>query len=140
MDTTAKKMAEREKVRIMQFEVIYELVEGVRKFMEKILEPEDVRTDLGKVKVLAKFLDDKSRQIIGGRVTEGEVKKGAKIEVYRNEEKVGQGRMISLQRNKNEAEQVQKGEECGILFEGSVKIEEGDVLLIYTEEKVKGQL
>jgi len=68
------------------------------------------------------------------------VKKGAKIEVYRNEEKVGQGRMISLQRNKNEAEQVQKGEECGILFEGSVKIEEGDVLLIYTEEKVKGQL
>ena len=140
VDTTAKKMAEREKVRIMQFEVIYELVEGVRKFMEKILEPEDVRTDLGKVKVLAKFLDDKSRQIIGGRVTEGEVKKGAKIEVYRNEEKVGQGRMISLQRNKNEAEQVQKGEECGILFEGSVKIEEGDVLLIYTEEKVKGQL
>ena len=140
VDPVAKKMAERERVRIMQFEVIYDLVEEVRKFMEKILEPEEVRTDLGKIKVLAKFLDDKSRQIIGGRVIEGEVKKGARIEVFRNEEKVGFGRMISLQRNKKEAEQVQKGEECGILFEGGVKIEEGDILLIYTEEKIKGQL
>ena len=140
MDSAAKKIAERERVKIMHFEVIYDLVEEVRKFMEKILEPEEVRTDLGRVKVLAKFLDEKSRQIIGGRVVEGEVKKGAQIEVFRNEEKVGKGRMISLQRNKKDAEQIVKGEECGILFEGGVKIEEGDTLLIYTEEKIKGQL
>ena len=140
MDSAAKKIAERERVKIMHFEVIYDLVEEVRKFMEKILEPEEVRTDLGRVKVLAKFLDDKNRQIIGGRVVEGEVKKGAQIEVFRNEEKMGKGRMISLQRNKKDAEQIVKGEECGILFEGGVKIEEGDTLLIYTEEKIKGQL
>ena len=140
MDSAAKKIAERERVKIMHFEVIYDLVEEVRKFMEKILEPEEVRTDLGRIKVLAKFLDDKNRQIIGGRVVEGEVKKGAQIEVFRNEEKMGKGRMISLQRNKKDAEQIVKGEECGILFEGGVKIEEGDTLLIYTEEKIKGQL
>jgi len=146
MDSTAKKMAEREKVKIIIFEVIYDLVEGVQKLMEKIVEPKEVRRDLGKVKVLAKFLTEKNRQIIGGRVTEGEIKKGALIEVFRpsrdagegTEEKIGQGKMINLQRNKKNAALISKGEECGILFEGDAIIEEGDILLFYTEEKKKG--
>ena len=145
MDFTAKKMAERERVKLIIFEVIYDLVEGVRKIMEKIVEPEEIRTDLGKVKVLAKFLAEKNRQIIGGRVIEGEVKKGALIEVFRgeggrSEEKIGQGKMINLQRNKKDAALISKGEECGILFEGNVIIEEGDILLFYREEKRKGEL
>jgi translation initiation factor IF-2 len=140
IDPIAKRIAERENVRIMLFEIIYDLVEGVRKLMEKIAAPEEVRHDFGKVKVLAKFLAEKNRQIIGGRVIEGEVKKGALIEVFRDEEKIGQGRMINLQRNKKDIDSVGKGEECGILFEGEVKIEEGDVLQIYTEEKIKGKL
>ncbi len=132
----------REKVRVLAFDVIYDLVEGVRKAMERIVEPEEVRTELGKVKVLVKFLAEKNRQIVGGRVAEGEVKKGALIEVFRegNEEKIGQGRMINLQRNKKDIDSVQKGEECGILFEGDVQLEEGDTLLFYTEEKRKAQL
>ena len=151
MDFTAKKMAEREKVKLIIFEVIYDLVEGVQKLMEKIVEPKEVRKDLGKVKVLAKFLTEKNRQIIGGRVTEGEIKKGALIEVFRpgrgaggerTEEKIGQGKMINLQRNKKNADLISKGEECGILFESiyppDVIIEEGDILLFYTEEKKKG--
>jgi translation initiation factor IF-2 len=147
MDFIAKKMAEREKVKIIIFEVIYDLVERVRKIMEKIVEPKELRTDFGKVKVLAKFLTEKNRQIIGGRVTEGEIKKGALIEVFRpardagggrTEEKIGQGKMINLQRNKKNAVLISKGEECGILFEGDVIIEEGDILLFYTEEKKKG--
>jgi translation initiation factor IF-2 len=140
IDPVAKRISERERIKIMTFEIIYDLVEGVRKFMEKILEPQEFRVDLAKVKVLAKFLAEKNRQIIGGRVTEGEVKKGAMIEVFRNEIKIGQGKMINLQRNKKDIESVLKGEECGILFEGNVKIEEGDVLQIYTEERKKGQL
>jgi len=73
-------------------------------------------------------------------VIEGEVKKGAMIEVWRSEEKLGQGRMINLQRNKKDIDEVQKGDECGILFEGDVKIEEGDILLIFVEERIKGEL
>ncbi len=139
-DPVAKKISEREKIRIMTFEIIYDLVEGIRKFMEKIIEPRELRIDLAKVKVLANFLAEKNRQIIGGRVTEGEVKKGVLIEVFRNETKIGQGKMINLQRNKKDVDSVSKGEECGILFEGSAKIEGGDVLVIYTEERKKGQL
>jgi translation initiation factor IF-2 len=140
IDPVAQKLAEREKVKIMTFEVIYDLVEGVRKFMEKIVAPEEVRIDLGKVKVLAKFLAEKNRQIVGGRVIEGEVKKGSLIEVFRNEEKIGQGKMINLQRNKKDVDSVSKGEECGILYEGDTKIEEGDILVIYTEERRKVEL
>jgi len=139
-DPIAQKLAEREKVKVMTFEVIYELVEGIRKLMEKFVEPEEVRVDLGKVKVLAKFLVEKNRQIIGGKTIEGEVKQGSLIEVLRGEEKIGQGKIINLQKNKKDVDSVSKGEECGILFEGSTKIEEGDVLLIYTREKRKAGL
>ena len=129
----AKQLAEREKIKIMTFEIIYDLVEGVRKFMEKIMAPEAVREDLGKVRVLAVFLTEKNRQIIGGRIAEGEVRKGAQIEVFRVEELVGRGKLINLQRNKKDIEKAGKGEECGILFEGDTKIEVGDILAIYTE-------
>jgi translation initiation factor IF-2 len=140
IDPIAQKIVERESLRIMTFEVIYDLVEGVRKFMEKIVSPEQIRTDLGKVKVLAKFLTTKGRQIIGGRVIEGEVRKGSLIEVFREEEKIGKGKMVNLQRNKKDIDLVPKGEECGILYEGDAKVEEGDILLIYIEERRKGQL
>ena len=140
IDPVAQKIVERESLRIMTFEVIYDLVEGVRNLMEKIVSPEQIRTDLGKVKVLAKFLITKGRQIIGGRVIEGEVRKGSLIEVFREEEKIGKGKMVNLQRNKKDIDLVPKGEECGILYEGDVKVEEGDILLIYIEERRKGQL
>jgi len=139
-DAVAKKISEREKIKIMTFEVIYALVEEIRKLMERFTMAEEVRTDLGKMKVLAKFLAEKNRQIIGGRVTEGEIQKGASIEVWRSEEKIGSGRLINLQRNKKDADLISRGEECGILFEGDVKIEEGDVLLFYKEEKRKNLL
>ncbi len=136
----AQLLAEREKIKIMEFEVIYELVEGVRKIMEKIIKPEVVRIDFGKVKISAIFRTEKNRQILGGKVIEGEIKKGALVEIFREEEKVGQGRIINLQRGKKDSERAKKGEECGVLYEGEVKIEEGDALMIYTEERKKGEL
>lgn len=139
-DSMAARIAEREKIRIMTFEVIYDVVEAVRKFMEKILEPEETRIDLGKVKVLVKFLAEKNRQIIGGKVIEGEARQGSSIEVFRGEEKIGAGRLINLQRNKKDIEKVPKGEECGILFEGNTKVEEGDILAFYLIERRKGEL
>jgi len=139
-DAVARQMAEREKIRIISVEVIYNLVEEVRNSMERIMAKESVRTDLGKVKILGVFLTDKNRQIIGGKVIEGEVKKGGSIEVIRQENIVGKGRMISLQRDKKDIDKVAKGQECGMMYEGDIKVEVGDVLAIYTEEKIKGEL
>jgi len=140
VNPTAKVLTEREKIKIMAFDVIYDLVEGVRKFMERKVLSETVRTDFGKVKTLVKFLTEKNRQIVGGKVIEGEVKKGALIEIFRDENLIGKGKMVNLQKNKKDVERVLKGEECGILYEGDTKIEEGDVLVIYIEERRKGEL
>lgn len=142
INPVAKKLLQREEtnVNMVNFDIIYDLVEGVRKFMEKILEREIVRTDIGKMKVLVPFWSKKNRQIVGGRITEGEVKKGASIEVLRDEEVIDRGRMVNLQKNKKEVERVAKGEEAGILYEGNKKIEKGDTLIFYTKEKRKMEL
>jgi len=139
-DPIAQSLAGREKIKIICFEVIYELAQGVRDLLEKRVSSEIVRNDLGKVKILEIFLTEKNRQIIGGKVIDGEAKRGASIEVYRNEEKVGQGKITKLQKEKKEIGEVVKGAECGILYQGDTKIEEGDILHIYIKESRKGEL
>lgn len=143
-DPVVKKIAEREKIRILTFDVIYELVEKLREIMSKTQIAEIVRKDLGRLKVLAHFFAEKNRQIIGGKVIAGELRRGTTIEVLRNDEKgeykIGQGRLINLQKNKKDAVLIQKGEECGILFEGDIKIEMGDILVFFTQEQVKPEI
>jgi len=136
----ALKWAEQEKIRVKCFDVIYELFQEVRLMMEKVLSKEIVRQDIGKVKTLVVFMTEKNRQIVGGKIIEGEVEKGLKIEIYRGEEKIGKGKMINLQRNKKNIEKATKGEEVGILYEGDVKIEVGDEIVFYKEEREKGEL
>lgn len=140
-DPIAQNLAERERIKIMIFDIIYDLAQNARELMEKRLKPEIVRQDLGKMKTLVIFKTDKRRQIVGGKVVEGEVRKnGTLIEVFREEEKVGDGRLINLQINKKDVEKAVRGDECGILYEGDAKIQEGDTLVIYTKEKRKVEL
>jgi len=133
-------LIERLKVKVKIFELIYELVQAVRLAAMNLLEPEIVRNDLGEVKILAVFKKEKNRIVIGGKVISGRVKRGSLIEVIRNEEKVGQGRLLQLQRNRKDIEEVAKGSECGILFEGNIDIQEGDILKVYEEEKIRQEL
>jgi len=127
-------------VRIKTFNVIYELIQALRNAMEKSLDVETSRKDVGKLKALLVFWAEKNRQIVGGKITEGEFKKGLKVDIMRDEIKVGAGRIINLQRNKKDIEKLVKGDEAGILFEGNVKIEEKDVVVAWVEERQKGIL
>lgn len=128
------------KVRIKTFDIIYELIQNIRQGMEKSLEPEVIRNDIGKLKTLIVFWGEKNRQIVGGKIIEGELKKGLKLDVLRNEEKIGAGKIVNLQRDKKDIDKLSKGDEAGILFEGNVKIEKGDILAAFTEERKKGEL
>ncbi|MCK4355168.1 translation initiation factor IF-2 [Candidatus Parcubacteria bacterium] len=139
-NSTAQTLARDRGVKIKTYDVIYELSQGVREFMEKALSTEVIREDMGKLKVLLVFLSEKNRQIIGGKIIEGRIEKGGKIEVWRDDEKIGKGKMINLQKNKKNIEKAGKGEEVGILYEGTVKIEQDDELKIYTEKMVKETL
>lgn len=136
----AQKLAEKDKIKIMNFEIIYDLVEELRKFMIKIAKPKIVRRDLAKLSVVATFFSEKNRQIVGGKVSEGEIKRGTQIEVFRNDELIGKGKLINLQKNKRDVEKVPRGELAGILFEGNAKIQDGDILVFYIEEKEGGNV
>lgn len=133
----AQDFSQREKIRIFLFDIIYDLVEGTRKIMNQLLEPEKVRRDLGKMKVLVEFWRKGNRQIVGGKIIEGEIIKDSLIEIFRNDELIGRGRILSLQKEKRDIDKAKKGEEVGILFEGNARIKQDDILLIYTEEKRK---
>ncbi|MCP6726956.1 MAG: translation initiation factor IF-2 [Patescibacteria group bacterium] len=133
-------LAEQEKVRIETFDVIYELIERARKLLEGSIKEEIVRTNTGSLRILAIFRTDKGKQIIGGEVFRGEARKGAEVEIIRNEEMIGKGKITGLQRNKKESSSVPEGEEAGLLYEGGEKVEEGDVLEFYVKEVQKQEL
>lgn len=128
-------VAERAGVRIVTFDVIYELVQGIRKFMERSIEPQIVRRDVGKLRVLAVFLQEKNRQIVGGRMVSGEIQKGGQLEIWRGEDFIGKGKIVNLQKDKKNIAKAKTGEEVGILYDGEGRIAEGDILIIYLQEQ-----
>lgn len=138
--TVAKRMAEKEDVSVKAFSVIYELVDEIKNNMADLLPPEVVRTDLGRLKVLAIFKTGKKDMIVGGKVIDGKAVKKAFVEIKRDKEIVGKGEISNLQQNKKPVEEVKSGNECGITFEGSFKIEEGDIMEFYEEKEERRKL
>ena len=136
----AKRMAENAKVAIETFNIIYKLVESVKERMSSMLPPEIVRTDFGRLSVLAVFKTGKRDMIVGGRVSEGKMIRGTQIEVKRDDEIIGKGAMGNLQQNKQNADEVNQGNECGVVFDGNLKIQVGDTLICYKEEEKRRSL
>ena len=140
-DSVAQRLVGQLKIKPINFEIIYELVQSLRQLMEKMLKPEVIKKELGRMKTLVVFWAEKNRQIVGGRILEGEVKREkTSIEVYREKELKGRGKLVNLQKNKKDIAIAGKGEEIGILYEGDVKIEKGDEIVFYQQERKKVEL
>lgn len=140
IDGKAKMFAQQKGVKVKIFEVIYELVQEIRREMTNILEPEVKRVDLGKFKVTHLFKQGKGEQIIGGKVIDGEILLNTKVEIIREEELLGKGRIKTLQKEKQNIGKATKGQQVGMLFRAETELEEGDILQIFREEKEKGTL
>lgn len=136
----AKRMAEAGKVEIKNYKIIYELVTEIKNRLIEMLPPEIERTELGKMKVLAIFKTGKKDMIVGGKVIAGKIVNGSLLEVIRNDNPIGKGKLFNLQQNKINTDEVARDNECGITFEGETKIKEGDVLVSYKEEVKKKSL
>ena len=136
----ANRLAEGAGIKIKIYKIIYELIEDIKKALSDLLPVEIVRTDTGVLKVLAIFKNGKKEMIVGGRVNSGKISKGENIEVERDGEIIGRGKLSNLQQNKENTQEVNRGNECGVTFEGSVKIKEGDKLFCYIEETKKRKL
>lgn len=129
-----RELAERSSVMIEKFEIIYELVQRVRELMENKVAPEVVRKNIGELAVLAVFFAEKEQQIVGGKVVKGEVYKGVLVEIVREGEVVGKGKVKNVQQSKVDVSLVERGEECGLMFQGAQLVQAGDRLRFFTEE------
>ena len=142
VDTTpvAKRMAESSNIEIKNYKVIYELVEDIKSRLVAMLPPIVERTDFGKLEVLAIFKTGHGDMIVGGKIISGKMTNSSLIEVTRNDNVIGKGKLSNLQENKVNVDECVRGKECGITFLGETKIKAGDVLLSYREEIKKRTL
>jgi translation initiation factor IF-2 len=138
--TPAKSLAKAKNVEINCYAIIYELLEYIRQKVESMISPEIIRHDLGKLKILAIFRHEKNDNIVGGVVTQGLIKKDAKINVWRNGEMLGSAKLASLKSGKEEVSEVDTNQQCGVLIEYPEPILVGDVIEFYQEEKKKVKL
>lgn len=121
-------------IHFLRYDIIYDLINWAKEELEKLLDTEKVVTELGRMKVISIFRTDKKAMTVGGRVEEGKIKKDSLARVKRKGEVVGTGKITSCQIGRQDEKEIPSGTECGIRFEGKVKIEEGDVVESYSEE------
>jgi translation initiation factor IF-2 len=115
-------------VRIITSDIIYELLELVEKEIARVREEKNLAAMRTRLEVLALFGLKGNRQIIGGKVIEGVLKKRMLMAVIRRGEKIGKAKIINLQKEKRDVEEVETGAECGLLVETALKILKGDIL------------
>ncbi|MDD5146346.1 MAG: translation initiation factor IF-2 [Candidatus Pacebacteria bacterium] len=139
-EEAAKDYSRQRGVKIKNFDVIYDLVQEVRKDMTAILDTEVKRVELGKFKVTVIFKQGKDGQIIGGKVIEGEIEPESSIEIFRNEEKIGAGKVKTIQQEKKNVGKVLKGKEAAFLLRSDIKVELDDIIAFHKEERHKGVL
>lgn len=140
--TTVKKLAEREKVSIREFQVIYELLSDARDVLSALLAPEIKETELGKLIIRGVFRTTKDEVICGGEVTKGKVEPGVQARIIRGKEVIAEAEVTKVQRQQTEAKEVFEGEMCGLSLKLSKKlvVEEGDRLEFYKREEIKRSL
>ncbi len=137
----ARDLAEERGVDVRLYRVIYELVDEVKASMEGLLAPESRENRLGQAEVREVFRVSKIGFIAGCLVTEGIVRRGAKMRVVRDDVVVTDERAIeSLRRVKDDVREVRAGTECGIRLAGFDDIKVGDKLVCYDVEKIKRTL
>lgn len=141
LESAVKRLAEQNKVKVKLYEVIYELIKDIKKDVSAMMGSEIIRTDLGKLKVIAIFMTGKMspkgiiKMIVGARVDSGKIEKDCLLEIFRDGEKIGSGKVVQLEYNKKAVSEVGENNNAGITYQGDVKIELKDELVSYKEEE-----
>jgi len=137
----ARALAEREGVEIRYYSIIYDLLDDIKGVLSGMLAPIQRETFLGNAEVLQVFDISKIGKIAGSRVTEGVVRRGAKVRIVRDNVVVLElGTLQTLKRFKDEVPEVNAGQECGMHFSGFQDIRAGDTIECFTVEEVKRSL
>ena len=133
----SKQLAEKEKVDIRLYRVIYQAIEDINAARVGLLKPEIVEQDTGTVEVRDLFRVPKVGVIAGGYVTEGEINRDDKVRIVREGTVVYEGKIASLRRFKDDVKSVARGYECGIGIDGYQDIKVGDTIEGFKEVEVE---
>ena len=136
----AAALAKRDGIEIRYYNIIYDLVDDVKKAMSGLLAPTLRETMLGNAQILEVFNISKVGKIAGCRVTDGSVERGANVRLIRDNVVVHEGKLSTLKRFKDEVKEVQSGQECGMAFESYQDMRVGDVIECYRVETIQRSL
>jgi translation initiation factor IF-2 len=136
----AREAAEQAGVEIRYYDIIYNLVDDVKKAMSGLLAPTLRETMLGSAVILEIFKVSKVGNVAGCRVTDGTVERGANVRLIRDSVVVHQGKLSQLKRFKDDAREVVAGQECGMAFENYHDMKVGDIIECYRVETVQRTL
>ncbi|GAB4312329.1 MAG: translation initiation factor IF-2 [Candidatus Sumerlaeia bacterium] len=136
----AAELAEKEKIEIRSYRIIYDLIEDVKAAIAGMLEPQYKEITLGRAEVKQVFKVSGVGNVAGCLVTEGEVVRGRKVRIVRNNAVAYEGEIISLRRVKDDVNKVSSGTECGIGFKNFNDIKVGDVIECFTLEEIPQQV
>jgi translation initiation factor IF-2 len=134
-DVAARRLAEKEGVDIRLYEIIYRMTEDIEKALKGMLEPVMVETVIGRAQVLQVFSASKFGKVAGCKVTDGELRRGARVRLYRGTDLVFEGELSSLRHEKEDVKEIRQGFECGVGFKSFNDIQPGDQLICYVIEK-----
>jgi translation initiation factor IF-2 len=136
----AHEAAERAGIEIRYYNIIYDLVDDVKKAMSGLLAPTLRETRLGSALILEIFTVSKVGKVAGCRVTDGVVERGANVRLIRDNVVIHEGKLSQLKRFKDDAREVMAGQECGMAFESYQDMRQGDTIECYRVEKVQRSL
>jgi translation initiation factor IF-2 len=139
-ESGAEAAAKTLEVQHASFPIIYELLDGVSKMMENLLEPIRVEKKLGRAEVRNVFNVPRLGVIAGSAVTEGLVRRGANARLWRESKQIYAGKITSLKRFKDDVREVASGFECGIGIEGAPEMVAGDAIEVFEVEEIRPSL
>jgi len=127
----AKKIAEREKISINSYNIIYELLDFIKSRMSGLLSPDVEEKIIGSAEILEIFKVSKVGKVAGSKVIEGEILQDSNVRVIRDGTIVFNGKIGSIFREKNQAKQVSAGLECGITIRNFNDFQKKDIIEVY---------
>ncbi len=136
----ARRASDREGVDVRTYSVIYKITEDLRNAMEGLLEAVEVEETLGEAEVEQTFKASKVGRIAGCVVNEGRVTREASVRLVREGTVIWNGKLGSLRRFKDNVQEVEQGQECGIVLDGYGDVKEGDMLEFYETKQVEQTL
>jgi translation initiation factor IF-2 len=136
----AKRAAEREGVDVRTYSVIYKITEDLRNAMEGLLEAVEVEETVGEALIKQTFKASKVGRIAGCIVAEGKAVRGASVRLIREGTVIWTGKLGSLRRFKDDVQEVEEGQECGIVLDGYADVKEDDVLEFFQTKQVEQTL